>query len=100
MGLYGYVFDFSVDYDRFDFDDKYSSIFNEKTQWKTMVRIIKHVLFTLLSFGGSLSSMVNFSNFTKCIFLTNQPYMTRLTLNDLNPYEYKQGCFTIYLWLI
>ena len=54
-----------------------------------MIRIIKHVLFTLLSFGGSLASMVNFSNFTKCIFSNNQPYMTRFTLNDLNPYEYK-----------
>ena len=34
MGLYGYVFEFSVDYDRFNFDDKYSSIFNENTHEK------------------------------------------------------------------
>ena len=45
----------------------------------------KCLLYLLLSFSGSLSSMTNVSNFTRCLSLNNQPCMTRLILIDLNP---------------
>ena len=46
---------------------------------------------TLLRFTASLVTMVNVSNFAACIYLSNQSWMTRLTLFDLNPDEDNQG---------
>ena len=46
---------------------------------------------TLLRFTASLVTMVNVSNFATCIYLSNQSWMTRLTLFDLNPDEDNQG---------
>ena len=53
-----------------------------------MFWFIKQVFITLLSFSGSLTSMTNASNFTTCIYLSNQPCATRTTPTDLNPVEY------------
>ena len=50
-----------------------------------MFGFIKQGFFILLRFSGSLASMANVSNLTKCISLNNQPCMTRPTVNDLNP---------------
>ena len=40
---------------------------------------------TLLRFTASLVTMANVSNFATCIYLSNQSWMTRLTIFDLNP---------------
>ena len=52
-----------------------------------MFRVIKQVFIALLGFSGSLASIANVSNFTRCMSLNNQPCMTRPTLIDLNPDE-------------
>ena len=39
-------------------------------------------------FIGSLASMFNVPNNTKCISLNNQPCMAKPTFINLNPYEY------------
>ena len=50
----------------------------------------------LLSFSGPVS-MVNVSDHTKCISLSNQPFMTIPTLVDLNLDEYNHyQCITIH----
>ena len=54
----------------------------------------------LLSFRGSLASMVNVSVYRKCVLLNNQPYMTRPTLIDLNIDYYVKDIVIIHLWLI
>ena len=41
-----------------------------------MFRLIEQVFIELLRFRGSLSSMANAPDHTKCISLNNQPYMT------------------------
>ena len=41
-------------------------------------------------FIGLLTSIINASNHTKCMFLSNQKCMTQPTLIDLNPNEYSQ----------
>ena len=46
-----------------------------------MFRLIKQVFIALLSFSGSVTSMLNASNFTTCICLDNQPCMIRPTLS-------------------
>ena len=53
----------------------------------------------LLSSSGSLASMANVSTFTKCIFVNNQPCMTRPALIDLNLDEYNQGSH-YYLFIV
>ena len=45
-----------------------------------MFRLIKKVFCTLLSFSGKLATAANAFNLPICIFLNNQPYMTRPTL--------------------
>ena len=55
-----------------------------------MFRLIKKVFIALLSFSGSLSSMVDVSNHTKYISLNNQPCMVRTILTDFNPDEWNQ----------
>ena len=60
-------------------------MFIGKKEHEIMFRFIKQGFFTLLRFSGSLASMANVSNLTKCISLNNQPCMTRPTVNDLNP---------------
>ena len=46
---------------------------------------MKEVFIPLLSFSGSLVSMMNVSNFITCISLNKQPRMARPTLIDLIP---------------
>ena len=41
-------------------------------------------------FIGSLTSVVNASNYTKCVSLNNQQCMTQPTLINLHPSEYSQ----------
>ena len=55
-----------------------------------MLRFIKEVFITLLTFSGSLAGMVNVSNFKRCTSLNNQPCMARPTLIDLNLDKYNQ----------
>ena len=55
-----------------------------------MFRLIKKVFNALLIFSGSLASMANVSNYTKCLSLNNQSCMTRPTLIDFNPDEHNQ----------
>ena len=57
---------------------------------------IKKMFIGLLSFSEPFS-MVNVSNHTKCISLSNQPFMTIPTLVDLNLDEYNHyQCITIH----
>ena len=42
-----------------------------------MFGFIKKLFIGLLSFSGSLASMVNVSSLTICIYLNNQPCMDR-----------------------
>ena len=56
-----------------------------------MIRFMKQIFSTLVSFSGLSASMVNVSYFTTCISLHNQPCITRHTLIDLNPDKYNQG---------
>ena len=44
-----------------------------------MFWLLKQVVIVLLSFGGPLA--------TKCVSLSNRPFMIRPTLIDLNPIE-------------
>ena len=49
-------------------------------------------MFGLLSvFIGLLSGLVNGSNHTKCVLLSNQKCMIQPTLINLHPNEYSQG---------
>ena len=41
-------------------------------------------------FMGTLTSIVNAFNHTKCVSLRNQKFMTQPTLIDLHPNEYSQ----------
>ena len=50
-------------------------------------------------FIGLFTSLVNGSNHTKCILLTNQKYMIQPTLIDLHPNEYSQE-FHYYSFLV
>ena len=50
-------------------------------------------------FIGLFTSLVNGSNHTKCILLTNQKYMVQPTLIDLHPNEYSQE-FHYYSFLV
>ena len=56
-----------------------------------MFRLIKEAFMALLSFSGSLASMVHVSNFTTCLSLSDQQCMTRPTLIDLNADKHNQG---------
>ena len=77
------MYDFSVDYNIIDI----------------ILMNIKQAFIGLINVSWSLVSMVNDSYFTTSIFLYNQPCMTRATLIDLDPHEFKD-CITILLWLI
>ena len=54
-------------------------------------------MFTLIK--QAFIFLLNFSSFlaTKCLFLNDEPYMVRPTLNDLNPVERKYYPFGINL---
>ena len=62
-----------------------------------MFGLIKNALISLSSFSGSIASLVNVADSTKCISLDKQPHITRPTLIKLNPDEYSQG-FRYYLF--
>ena len=48
-----------------------------------------------------LAGVVNVSNQTKFISLSNKPCKIKATVIDLSPYEYNQGlCYYINLWLV
>ena len=64
-----------------------------------MFWLIEKAFVILLSFSGSLTNMINASNFIKCISLNNQSCMNRPTLIDLNPDEYNQG-FCYYPFIV
>ena len=55
-----------------------------------MFTLIKQVFIALLSFSGSLSSMINVSCHLNCICSNNQPCTTRPTHMDLNADEFNQ----------
>ena len=58
--LYGYVYNFSVDYDSIDVDDVLDiHEYLMKKQYKIIFRLNKNVFIALLSFSGSLASMAN-----------------------------------------
>ena len=65
-----------------------------------MHEFFKQVFIAFLNFNGSLTSMVNVSDHTKCISLGNQPCMARPTLIDLNLDQIIKDCLTIYSLLI
>ena len=58
-----------------------------------MFGLIKKAFIALVGFSGPLVSMANVFNFTTLISLSNQPWMTKPSLNDLNAYEYNQGLY-------
>ena len=81
-GLNGYVDDFSFHYRTFDISniidiDKY---------------LIKKIMFWLIQkvFIGLLTGLVNESNYTKCVSLTNQKCTTQHAIIKLHPNEYTQ----------
>ena len=55
-----------------------------------MFRLTKQVFIRFYSFSESLTSIVNVSNHTKCIYLNNRTRITRPTLIELSPDEYNQ----------
>ena len=55
-----------------------------------MFRLIKQVFTVLLSFSGSLATMVNLSYHTKWISVSNQPCLASRSFIDLNPDEWNQ----------
>ena len=56
-----------------------------KKTWYKMFGFIRKMFIGLVNSSGSLTSIANVFNFKTCIFLNNQPCMTRPTLTDLNP---------------
>ena len=52
-----------------------------------MFGLIKNALISLSNFSGSITSLVNVAESTKCISLDKQPRITRPTLIKLNPDE-------------
>ena len=56
-----------------------------------MFGFIKKMFIGLLSFNGSLASIVYVSDHTKWISLNNQPCMTQPSFINLLPNEYIQG---------
>ena len=50
-------------------------------------------------FVGLLTGLVNGSNHTNCVLLSNQKYMTRSNLINLHPNEYSQE-FQYYLFAV
>ena len=56
-----------------------------------MFGIIKQVFIAVLSFSGSLASIVNTPDHIKFISSNNQQCMTQPTLIDLHPNEYIEG---------
>lgn len=64
-----------------------------------MFRLIKQVFIGLLSFSGSLTSMVHGSNFTTCISLNYQPCMARPIFIDLIAINIIKDCITIHILL-
>ena len=60
-------------------------MFNEKSQYKIMFGLIKIIFFRLLI------GLVNQSNHTKCVSLTNQKCGTEPTIINLHLNKYTQG---------
>ena len=56
-----------------------------------MFRLTKQEFIVLLSFSGSLTSVVNIPGHAKCISLNNQQCMTKPTLINLHPNESIDG---------
>ena len=56
-----------------------------------MFGLIKKWFISLLSFRGLKASVFNVPEHTKCVFLNNQPGITRSTFINLNPDEYSQS---------
>ena len=56
-----------------------------------MLRFLKNI------FIGLVTSIVNASNYTKCVFLSNQKCTTQPTLISLHFNEYTQGlCYCLF----
>lgn len=53
-----------------------------------MFGLIKKVFVVLLSFVGSIAFVANVSDFTKCIFVNNEPSLTGLNSNGLHYYPF------------
>ena len=56
-----------------------------------MFRLTKKELIALLSFSGSLTSVVNIPGHTKCISVNNQQCTTKPTLSNVRPNESIEG---------
>ena len=56
-----------------------------------MFGLIKKWFISLLNFRGLKTSVFNVPDHTKCVFLNNQPGITRSTFINLNPDEYSQS---------
>ena len=87
--LYGYVYDFSVDYDTIDVAGILDiRKYNEKTQYRIRSEFMVKMFIGLLSFctikefGESLAS--NCKEPLKCVTLNNLPYQIRPTLVNTN----------------
>ena len=68
-------------------------MFDEKTWYKIMFELIKKMVIVLLS------SIVNASNYTKCVSLSNQKCMIQPTLINWHTNEYSQE-FNYYPFLV
>ena len=85
-GLKGVVKCFFIDFNPIDNNDilDIHKYLMKRTWYKIMFWLIKKI------FIGLLSSIVNASNHTKCIFLSNGKCMIQPTLINLHPNEYSQ----------
>ena len=95
MRLGGVVKLFSVDFNPIDTNNilDIHKYLMERTWYKIMFGLIKKI------FIGLLTGLVNGSNHTKWISLSNQKCMIQPTLINLHPNEYGQKFTTIYLRL-
>ena len=77
---------FSVDFNPIDTNNilDIHKYLMERKGYETMFGLLKKVLV------GLLTGLVNGSNHTKCISLSNQKYMSQLTLINLRPNECSQ----------
>ena len=60
-------------------------MFNGSEQYEIIFRLIKQVFIVLLSFTGSFTNIVNASDHTKYISLSNQQCLTWPNLINLHP---------------
>ena len=78
IGLYGYFYDFSVDYDAI----RHSQVFNEKSWYKIMFQFILKTFIVVTVFIG-----LSVANLLKCISMSNKQCKVRPVIMNINSNE-------------